>query len=344
MPNHLRRRANLFGPRLLLFPLLLGIAVSPMTGCRKNQPSREVTVYCGVDDPYASKIFTDFQKQTGIHVNALYDVESSKSVGLSEKIRAERDHPQADVWWGSEAFLTVRMAEDGVLSEYRPPDAADVPAQFKDDQGFWTGVGLRARVLAIGDPPPPFAVKSILDLTDARLKGKVTISRPTAGATGAHVAALYVFWGPEKARDYFRRLHDNGVVMVGGNAVVADEVGAGSFPVGLTDSDDVTNTAANGAKITAVVPDQDTFGTLAMPTTVALVKGARHADAARQLIDYLVSKPVEQRLIDLHFARWSVRGGGGQPLKAMPVDYRAAAKIYGQAQREAIAILEGHAP
>jgi iron(III) transport system substrate-binding protein len=164
--------------------------------------------------------------------------------------------------------------------------------------------------------------------------------RPPPAATGAHVAALYVFWGPEKAREYFRKLHDNGCVMVGGNAVVADQVGAGSFAVGLTDSDDVANTAANGVKITSVVPDQDTFGTLAMPTTVALVKGAHHPDSAKRLIDYLVSSAVEQQLISMNFAHWSVRGTG-KPIKAMPVDYRAAAKIYGQAQREAIAILEG---
>jgi iron(III) transport system substrate-binding protein len=332
-----------FRARSLLL-VCLAAATALLAGCnRGSKEAKQVTVYCGVDEPYAGKIFAEFERQTGIHVNPLYDIESSKSVGLSEKIRAERDHPQADVWWGSEAFLTVRMAGDGVLAEYRPPGAADVPAEYKDAQGLWTGVGLRARVLAIGDTPLPFPVKSILDLTDPRLKGKITISRPTAGATGAHVAALYVFWGPEKARDYFRKLHDNGCVMVGGNAVVADQVGAGSFAVGLTDSDDVSNTAANGVKISAILPDQDTFGTLAMPTTVALVKGAHHPDAARRLIDYLVSKQVEQELITMNFAHWSVRGTG-QPLKAMPVDYPACAKIYGQAQREAIAILEGHGP
>jgi hypothetical protein len=34
----------------------------------------------------------------------------------------------------------------------------------------------------------------------------------------------------------------------------------------------------------------------------------------------------------------------GQSIKAMNVDYRAAAKIYPQAQREATAILEGREP
>jgi iron(III) transport system substrate-binding protein len=308
--------------------------------CRRTEPQQQVVVYCSVDEPYASKIFAEFQKQSGIHVVAQYDVESSKSIGLSEKIRAERDKPRADVWWCSEAFLTVRMADDGVLAPYRPPTADDVPAQFKDEQGLWTGIGLRARVLAVGPKSPPFAPRGIGDLADPRLKGQIVLSRPTAGSTGAHVAALYSFWGPDKARAYFQKLRDNGGALVGGNAVVAQEIAGGAFVLGLTDSDDVANTAANSDKIAAILPDQDTFGTLAMPTTIALVKGAPHEGPGKKLIDFLASRQVEQKLIEMKFAGWSVRGGAGA-IKAMPLDYHAVARIYAQAQREATAIMEG---
>src|SRR5581483_11500251 len=157
-----------------------------------------LTVYCAVDEPYASKVFEDFEKQTGIRVAPLYDIESSKSVGLAGKLEAERGHPRADVWWGSEAFLTTRLADEGILERYNSPSAADIEPEFKDPQGLWTGIALRARVLAVGQPAPEFAVKSLADLTDPRLKGKIAISRPTAGATGAHLAALYVVWGPQK--------------------------------------------------------------------------------------------------------------------------------------------------
>lgn len=302
-----------------------------------------ITVYCAVDEPYASKLFEEFTRKTGIQVAPLYDIESSKSVGLAGKLEAERDHPRADVWWGSEAFLTTRLASEGILERYDSPSAADIAPEYTDPQGLWTGVGVRARVLAIGQPPPDFAVKGLQDLLDPRLKGKIAMSRPTAGATGAHIAALYVVWGPDKARDYFRKLHANRVALLGGNAEVADQVGAGSYLAGLTDSDDVTNAASNGGKLTAVVPDQNGDGTLAMPTTVALVKGATNPAAARKLIDFLLSKPAEQRLIDMGFARWSVRAGPNG-IKAMKVDYRKAAQVFGQAMREATAILDGREP
>jgi iron(III) transport system substrate-binding protein len=322
----------------------LGIAILgalAMPGCQKH-PANEVLIYCAVDQPYASKIFEDFEKQNGIHVSPLYDIESSKSVGLAGKLEAERDHPRAQVWWGSEAFLTTRLADEGILQAYDPPAARDIDAAYKDSHATWTGVGLRARVLAVGVPPPGFAITGLKDLLDPRLKGQITLSHPTAGATGAHLAALYAMWGPDKARQFLHQLHDNGVQLVGGNAEVADQVGAGSFILGLTDSDDVTNAAANGGKLTSVVPDQNGEGTLAMPTTVALVKGGQESAAAKKLVDFLVSRSTEQRLIDMKFARWSVRAGP-EGIKAMKVDYRKASQLFPMAMREGTAILEGRA-
>jgi iron(III) transport system substrate-binding protein len=318
--------------------------VSLLLGSCARHPSTIVTIYCSVDEPYASQIFQEFQKQTGIQVAALYDIESSKSVGLAGKLEAERDHPQADVWWGSEAFLTARLASEGVLAPYASPSAADIPDTYKDKDNLWTGVGLRARVIAVGEPPPNFPITGLHDLTNPKLDGKIAIARPTAGATGAHVTALYLLWGQPKADAFFKALHDNHVALLGGNAETADQTGAGSFQVGLTDTDDITNAAANGGKLRMVVPDQGPGedGTMTMPTTVALVAGSQNTEAAKKLIDFLLSRQTETKLMELNFARWSVRdpqNKGG--VKSMTIDYSQAAKTYGSSVRRATALLEG---
>ena len=315
-----------------------------LASCSHHSPSTIVTIYCSVDEPYASQIFQEFQKQTGIQVAALYDIESSKSVGLAGKLEAERDHPQADVWWGSEAFLTARLADEGVLAPYASPSAADIPEAYKDKDNLWTGVGLRARVIAVADPPPNFPITSLHDLTRPELNGKIAIARPTAGATGAHVTALYLVWGEPKADAFFKALHDNHVALLGGNAETADQTGAGSFQVGLTDTDDITNAAANGGKLRMVVPDQGPGedGTMTMPTTVALVAGSQNTEAARKLIDFLLSRQTETKLMELNFVKWSVRDPQNQGgVKSMTIDYNQAAKTYGTSVRRATALLEG---
>src|SRR3982750_3975194 len=108
----------------------------------------DVVLYTSVDQPIAAPIVKQFEKSTGIHVVLVTDAEATKSVGLAERIRAEKDNPQADVFWGNEPFHTINLAEDGLLAEYESPSAKDVPARFKDPKHRWTGNGLRARVIA----------------------------------------------------------------------------------------------------------------------------------------------------------------------------------------------------
>ena len=330
--------------RVFVFCLYSALCLLPsaLAGCADREDAPTLTVYTSVDQPYARPILDDFQKQTGIRVVLQTDTEATKSVGLAERLRAEKANPQADVWWGNEVFHTINLAEEGLLQPYESPAAADIPELFKDPQHRWAGNGLRARVIAVHSKIPstqPFDFQHLDVLKQTRVT--MAMARPTAGTTGGHVAALYVLWGDDVATQFFRSLRANDIKLLGGNAAVADAVGLGSIWVGFTDNDDVAAARRNGGSLHMVLPDQDTFGTLTIPTTVGLVAGARHPDTAKQLIDYLLSPEVERRLIEAQFAGWSVRGGGEQPIKPMQVDYREVARVMPEAVRRATAILEG---
>lgn len=306
-----------------------------------------VVIYTSVDQPISEPILREFEKQSGIEVQIRTDTEASKSVGLAERLRAEKDNPVCDVWWGNEIFHTIRLADEGVLAPYDSSAGKDIPDQFKDPQGKWYAAGLRARVICYWGgwrtTSLPLLIPEIEHLP--RYYGDVALARPTAGTTGGHVAALYVLWGQDRADAFFRKLREGGVKLLGGNAMVARAVGDKTAHIGLTDNDDVVAIKAAGGNIAQLVPDQGSngIGTLTMPTTVALVAGAPHADAARKLIDYLLTPAVEQKLIDAKFAGWSVRGGA-TGIKSMNVDYREVARIMPGAVRRATDILEGRLP
>jgi iron(III) transport system substrate-binding protein len=319
-------------------------------GCDRTGPGGEVVVvYTSVDDPVARPVLAEFTRRTGIQVETRTDTEADKSAGLAVRLEAERREPRADVWWGNEVFRTIRLADAGVLAPYESPSAKDVPPLFKDPSHLWTGSALRVRVIGVHrDPKKPGAKylpnDSLEDLLRPELKGRVAIADPRAGTTSGHVAALYVLWGEEKARQFFRGLRENDVKVLGGNANVTTEVGNGTLWAGLTDNDDVDATARAGGAIEARLPDQKTIGTLTIPCTAALVAGAKHPEAAKKLIDYLLSAEVEQRLIDERFARASVRADPARnpaAVKSMQVDYRKVAEVLPRASAEAHAILVG---
>src|SRR5687767_15399609 len=165
---------------IILFVLLLSL-----TGCERSDATRTVVLYTSIDQPVAAPIVREFEKQTGIRVTLVTDTEATKSVGLAEKLRAEKSNPQADVWWSNEPFHTINLADERVLAAYESPVARDVPTKFKDSQYRWASCGYRVRVIA-GRKEAHVDVQpgSLEELTEPYLKGSVGMARPTAGTTG----------------------------------------------------------------------------------------------------------------------------------------------------------------
>ncbi|MEM8866586.1 MAG: hypothetical protein AAGF31_13675, partial [Planctomycetota bacterium] len=81
----------------------LAVATVIVAGCGEPAP-QEVVVYTALDEEFSKPIFDAFTRQTGIEVRARFDTESTKTVGLAEAIRAERDRPRCDLFWNNEAL------------------------------------------------------------------------------------------------------------------------------------------------------------------------------------------------------------------------------------------------
>jgi len=305
----------------------------------------DVTLYTSVDEPYARPIIEKFTKQTGIKVKLVTDAEAMKTIGLVERLRAEKDRPRCDVWWGNEPFHTANLAEEGMFEPYESTSANDVRELFRDKQNRWTGNGIRARVIAKRQPDAnsqTLRIDILDDLLQPELKGKIVMGKPAVGTIGGHVSAIYALRGKSGGDAFFKGLKANDIVLVGGNSPVPQQIAAGNFVAGLTDNDDVSATKGN---VTMVLPGQadGMMGTLAIPTTVALVKRNDIDPDSKKLIDYLLSEATEKALIDAKFAGWSVRAPEAQ-FRAMKIDYLEVAKSMPAAVRRAQAILEGREP
>jgi iron(III) transport system substrate-binding protein len=310
-------------------------------GAPQQQPAAEsktVTVYVSTDRVFSEPVLRAFEQRSGIRVNAVYDTEETKSTGLANRLLAEKERAQADVFWSNEPVRTLVLQSRGVLAPYQSASASDIPSTFKDPAGHWTAFSARVRVIAYNTKlvPATDAPVSVLDLADPKWKGQVAIADPRFGSTSFHVAALYVTLGDDKADDFFRRLKANGVKIVAGNSVVRDMVVKGEVKVGLTDTDDVNVSLEGGAPIAMVMPDKNGMGVPLMPNMVSMVAGAPHPAEAKQVIDYLLSHDVEAMLAKSEAVqiplRASVPGPANLPridaFTPMTLDYgKAAARV-----------------
>ncbi|MEX2119777.1 MAG: extracellular solute-binding protein [Pirellulales bacterium] len=306
-------------------------------GCIRSSES-EVVVYTALDKEFSSPILDQFAAETGIRVRPRFDVESTKTVGLTQAIIAEGARPRCDVFWNNEILNTLRLEERGLLDSYRPKMAESYPAMYRSPDGTWHGFAGRARVLIVNTDLVPESERptSIYDLADPRWRGRCGIAKPLFGTTATHAACLFAHLGDEEARQYFRDLKANDVQILAGNKQVALSVAGGQLAFGLTDTDDAIIELEHGHPVALVYPDRepDQLGTLFIPNTLAIIQGCRHPEQARRLVDFLLTPEVEARLADSPSAQIPLHEGAALELrvetpssiKAMQVDFAAAAR------------------
>jgi iron(III) transport system substrate-binding protein len=134
------------------------------------------------------------------------------------------------------------------------------------------------------------------------------IAKPLYGTTLTHYSALWARYGGEAVKRWHAQSRAAGLAEVDGNAAVKRVVSEGAKSWGLTDTDDAFEAIEAKAPVRMVparvrfVPalagmaDEPAAPTIAIPNTVALIKGAKHPEAARALIDFLLSAEVELML------------------------------------------------
>jgi iron(III) transport system substrate-binding protein len=331
----------------LILSLVLG-------GCGQRTPSSEspgdgspaadltVVVYSALDQEFAEPVLKEQAKAAGLDLRAKFDVESTKTVGLTTSLIAEAVQPRCDLFWNNEILNTLRLKEKGLLQPFRPRHADDVPDTFRDTDGTWYGFAARARILLVNTKETSEADRpsGLADLLDPRWKGKIGIAKPLFGTTATHAACLFAARGEEKAKKFFRDLKANEVQVFSGNKQVATAVGSGQIAFGLTDTDDATGEVEAGSPVVIVYPDRqpDQMGTLFIPNTLAMIKGAPHPEAARKLADLILSPEVEAALAEGPSAQIPLLKTTSKPSRvetpatvhAMSVDFQAAARVWDQ--------------
>jgi iron(III) transport system substrate-binding protein len=306
-----------------------------LAGCARTH-HQEVVIYVSLDQVYSEPVLKDFEKNTGIKVKPVYDLEATKTTGLVNRLIAEKNHPRCDVFWNNEIARTIMLKEKGILAPYKSSSAQDIPEKFKDPQGYWTGFAARARVIIYNKKllKKEETPQSIYDLLNPRFKGKISLANPLFGTTSTHSAALFSYLGEEKAKEFFRQLKENQVILVHGNSIVKDVVADGEALFGLTDTDDANVAIRQGKPVGIIYPDQESMGTLIIPNAVSLIQGAPHPQQARLLIDYILSPAVEEKLAHANSVQMPLRPNLKKPphvpdiymLKPMKVNFEDVAQ------------------
>jgi iron(III) transport system substrate-binding protein len=249
-----------------------------------NKPAPAVVVYTSVDDFLAQPIAAAASQACGEAIKLVTDTEATKTTGLLQRLVAERDNPQCDVWWSNEALSTASLAEAGVFGD--EPLLAELPAEavptdmsldvqtgdagstqanaagsslsawpaafaaFKNKR--WAGCALRTRVIVHNTQvfaSHAAAPRSLTELFSRVKPGRIAMAQPQFGTTRSFFASMVHEWGDTQTRAFLLKLKEHGVQLLPGNSAVVRAVAQGSADAGLTDSDDVFVGQSQGWKV-----------------------------------------------------------------------------------------------
>ena len=315
--------------------VVLTLVLIPILGSCRATSSRTVVVYVSEDQVFSEPILKDFERETGITVKSVFDTEESKSTGVTNRLIAEKDNPQADVYWANEPVRAEALKQRGVSTPYVSASAEGIADQFKDPDHNWTGFSARARVLLI-NAKSTIKPAGVVAYTDPSAKGRATIANPLFGTTTDYVAALFTIWGDERAKTFMNDMKKNEVKITTSNGESTDFVATRQVDFSLVDSDDAVNTKKQGKPVEMIYPDQEPngIGVLILPNALAPIKGAPHEENGKRLIDYLLSKETERKLAFADCAQIPLHSGVEIPpeiprieeIKPMRVSYADLAR------------------
>lgn len=266
-------------------------------GSQAVAADRNLVMYCGVDEAWCRAMATTYQKETGVNV----DMTRMSAGEIYARLRAEKDNPQADIWWGGTGDPHLQAAEEGLTEEYKSPELANLRdwAQKQSERAKYRTVGIYLGALGYGYNEDDLKQRDLkapecwADLIKPEFEGEVEMADPNSSGTAwTALATMVQLMGEDKAFDYFKQLNKNIAEYTKAGAAPALAVGKGETLIGIAFQHDVINAAKQNPAVKVVSPCEGTGYEIG---SMSIVKGAKHLEEAQKYYDWALT-PEAQKL------------------------------------------------
>lgn len=257
-------------------------------------PAGRVTVLCSPNPAWCDAVKAEFPKATGIQVDF---VRLSSGEALA-RLRAERQNPSFDVWFGGTGDPHIVANEEGLTEFYRPKAWNDLRAELREAVvskyiPLYAGIlgwAINDRLLKEKNLPTPRTWK---DLADPRYRGLVAYPNPNTSGTGyTMLATLVQLYGEQQAFDLLKAIHKNVAQYTRSGAAPGELTGRGEVAVGVTFIHDAVDQVLKGFPIVYNAPSDGTGYEIG---GLSLVKATTNRTNAIAFIEWALT-PDAQRL------------------------------------------------
>ncbi|QIM67642.1 hypothetical protein A4G16_09900 [Mannheimia granulomatis] len=271
--------------------LFTSLFVSPETFAN---PSGRVVVYCSAQNVVCEKAVQGFSEKYNIKASFI----RNSSGSTLAKMEAEKNNPQADVWYGGPFDTHLQAVELGLVEPYSSPKLAEVLPQFQklgngSSSVVYMGVlgfGVnteRLKKLGINETPQCWK-----DLLDPKFKNEIQLADPQSSGTAYTAISTFIqLWGEKDAFDYLKKLHQNISQYPKAGTAPSRNTARGETAIGVGFLQNYSFEKENGAPIELVVPCEGTGYELG---GISVIKNARNLENAKLFADWVMSKEAQE--------------------------------------------------
>ena len=287
---------------------------------RPTSAAGTLVMYCGVDENWCRAMTTEYQKQTGVAVQM-----TRMSAGeIYARLRAEKENPQADIWWGGTGDPHLQAADEGLTEAYKSPQLPNLRdwAQRQAERSQYRTVGIYLGALGFGYNTEEIARRKLTppacwaDLIKPEFKGEVQMADPNSSGTAWTALATFVqLMGEEPAFVYLKKLHANINEYTKAGAAPAQAAGLGETVIGIAFQHDVIDVAIRGKPVQVVSPCEGTGYEIG---SMSLVKGGKNGDEARKFYEWALT--VDAQKLGAANRSYQVPSNAAAPIPAQAPD------------------------
>lgn len=251
-------------------------------GREADVPLEPVVVFAAhADESYLPELFAEFTRLTGRRVT----VRHRDAKTIVDEVIANRGRPPADVLMTPDVYGAWKAADEGALRPLRSEVvAAKVPANLRDPDGAWTAVSLyTAKIVYSNEKIDVAKLHDYAALGGDAFAEKLCLSSSTLAINRALIGMLIDSEGVRPAERIVRKWMANLALPPFDNEQqLLAALDAGTCSIAI-----VSAAAIDESSGLSVFEPEPMYGNI---VTVGVARHARQADAALQLIEWLIDK------------------------------------------------------
>lgn len=237
-------------------------------------------------------------------------LEKFSSGEILYNLTSPEDGVKPCVWLGGPSDLFVTAKSLGLLKKYVPKGARELPEEYKDADGSWTGIyvgviGFISNKEKLKQKKLP-APSSWNDLLNPKLKGEIIVPNPMTSGTGFIILATLVqAMGEDKAFIYLKKLNENKAQYVKSGGDPGKKMAAGEGTAGIAFAHDILPFAKKMPSLVLSFPKEGTGYEIG---AVALLKGCGNVTAAKKFLDWFTSPDAKELFLKANPYRLTLMG------------------------------------